>query len=158
MKAIIYLLMLIQSDQAHKDYVLEHCLYAKLVQIQYGVPSSIVLAQGILESGGGKSKLSKAANNHFGISYYNSDYFGKSCGQWVKISPKGRAWRAYPTTLDCYLDLGRFYHSRPTCQWPFWSKDWSLWADVLEVCKYGDRGYGQMLKKIILGMELWKLD
>ena len=34
---------------------------------QYGIPASITLAQGILESGSGKGRLSVEANNHFGI-------------------------------------------------------------------------------------------
>jgi len=33
----------------------------------YGIPASIILAQGIIESGSGNSKLAKFANNHFGI-------------------------------------------------------------------------------------------
>ena len=44
--------------------------YAQLAidqQIKYGIPASITLAQGLLESGAGRSKLATGSNNHFGI-------------------------------------------------------------------------------------------
>ena len=43
---------------------------------EYGIPASITLAQGLLESNAGDSRLAKDANNHFGIKC-----FSKSCGK-----------------------------------------------------------------------------
>ena len=34
---------------------------------RYGIPASVILAQGILESANGKSQLSRECNNHFGV-------------------------------------------------------------------------------------------
>ena len=43
--------------------------------MQFGIPASITLAQGILESGAGKGRLAVEANNHFGIKCH--DWNGK---------------------------------------------------------------------------------
>ena len=43
--------------------------------VQFGIPASITLAQGILESGAGKGRLAVQANNHFGIKCH--DWNGK---------------------------------------------------------------------------------
>ncbi|WP_310559810.1 glucosaminidase domain-containing protein [Flavobacterium sp.] len=43
----------------------------------FGIPASIILAQGILESGAGQSKLAITSNNHFGIKCY-TDWKGET--------------------------------------------------------------------------------
>lgn len=48
-------------------YILNYSTIAKEEMKQYGIPASITLAQGILESGAGRAELSKKSNNHFGI-------------------------------------------------------------------------------------------
>ena len=48
-------------------YVETYSKIAKEEMLQYGIPASITLAQGILESGAGRGELSNRANNHFGI-------------------------------------------------------------------------------------------
>jgi len=48
-------------------YINNYSEIAKEEMIQYGIPASITLAQGILESGAGRAELSKKSNNHFGI-------------------------------------------------------------------------------------------
>ena len=48
-------------------YIDNYSAIAKEEMVQYGIPASITLAQGILESGAGRAELSKKSNNHFGI-------------------------------------------------------------------------------------------
>lgn len=48
-------------------YIEEYSPIAKEEMLQYGIPASITLAQGILESGAGSGELSAKSNNHFGI-------------------------------------------------------------------------------------------
>ena len=48
-------------------YVENYSSIAKEEMLQYGIPASITLAQGILESGAGRGELSSKSNNHFGI-------------------------------------------------------------------------------------------
>ena len=58
-----------------EDYVNYYSNIAMDEMIQYGIPASITLAQGILESGAGKGRLAVEANNHFGIKCH--DWNGK---------------------------------------------------------------------------------
>ena len=56
-----------QKFNSTEDYVKFFAPIAMDEMIQYKIPASITLAQGILESGGGKGRLAVEANNHFGI-------------------------------------------------------------------------------------------
>jgi flagellum-specific peptidoglycan hydrolase FlgJ len=70
-----------------------------------GIPASITLAQGLLESGNGNSKLAKDANNHFGIKC-KSGWAGKS----IKIDDDElqECFRAYDKVEDSYKDHSDF--------------------------------------------------
>ena len=58
-----------------KEYVEQYADYAIEQMRKYGIPASITLAQGIIESGSGTSRLARGANNHFGIKgTYNGNY------------------------------------------------------------------------------------
>lgn len=58
-----------------KEYVEQYADYAIEQMRKYGIPASITLAQGIIESGSGTSRLARRANNHFGIKgTYNGNY------------------------------------------------------------------------------------
>ena len=50
-----------------QQYVEQYAEYAIEQQRKYGIPASVTLAQGILESANGRSQLSRECNNHFGI-------------------------------------------------------------------------------------------
>lgn len=77
---------------------------------RYGIPASITMAQGILESDCGNSWLSQASNNHFGIKckrnwtgdvvYYDDD-------------EKGECFRSYPSVEASYQDHAEFLDSQP---------------------------------------------
>jgi flagellum-specific peptidoglycan hydrolase FlgJ len=61
--------------QVNLDYVEKYGDVAIHKMQQHGIPASITLAQGILESGAGNSELAKSSNNHFGIKCHN-DWVG----------------------------------------------------------------------------------
>lgn len=52
---------------SRQEYIDQYAEYAMEQMRKYGIPASITLAQGIIESADGKSMLSKTANNHFGV-------------------------------------------------------------------------------------------
>ena len=60
-------LVLHAQTNARTSYVLEYSQIAVDEMNRSGIPASITLAQGILESGNGLSELAKKSNNHFGI-------------------------------------------------------------------------------------------
>ena len=86
-KYIILLLLLIGTVSAYSqktqkkketlDYIDKYKDVAMEEMVKYKIPASITLAQGILESGNGQSKLAKQGNNHFGIKCH-SDWKGKT--------------------------------------------------------------------------------
>jgi murein DD-endopeptidase MepM/ murein hydrolase activator NlpD len=52
---------------SRQQYIEQHAEYAMEQMRRYGIPASVTLAQGIIESAEGKSMLSRTANNHFGV-------------------------------------------------------------------------------------------
>ena len=67
---IVFILCINVHGQTSNDIIRYISKYKKIALAQeksFGIPASITLAQGILESGAGKSMLTVHANNHFGI-------------------------------------------------------------------------------------------
>ena len=61
--------------QSREEYISRYAEYAMEQMRRYGIPASITLAQGIIESADGKSTLANTANNHFGVKgTYNGNY------------------------------------------------------------------------------------
>ncbi len=71
----------------------------------YGIPASITLAQGLLESGNGNGELAKVANNHFGIKC-TSDWSGK--GYYKNDDRDNDCFRVYNNPEDSYRDHSEF--------------------------------------------------
>ena len=85
---------------------------AVLEMQRLGVPASITLAQGILESGAGTSELAKNANNHFGIKCGNNwtgeTYKKKDDDKDADGNLKESCFRKYKKVEDSYMDHGQF--------------------------------------------------
>ena len=71
----------------------------------YNIPASITLAQGILESGSGRSPLARSANNHFGIKC-TDDYKGKTYHQ--DDDRKHECFRVYANPDQSFRDHSLF--------------------------------------------------
>ena len=65
-----------QSKDAFSNYIAQYGSMAVDQMKKYGIPASITLAQGLLESDAGRSTLAVKCNNHFGIKCHN-DWTGK---------------------------------------------------------------------------------
>ena len=80
MKWILILLLPIvsfaQTRQTAAQYVEKYKETAQTEMRRYGIPASIKLGQGILESSAGNSDLAREANNHFGIKCKKSCNYG----------------------------------------------------------------------------------
>lgn len=75
---------------------------------QHGVPASITLAQGILESGAGAGELTKRANNHFGIKCH--DWQGERV--YHDDDKKGECFRKYNNPAESFKDHSLFLSGR----------------------------------------------
>ncbi len=73
--------------------------------VNHGIPASITLAQGILESGDGNSDLARKSNNHFGIKCH-SDWKGKKV--YHDDDAKGECFRKYDNARESFADHSAF--------------------------------------------------
>jgi flagellum-specific peptidoglycan hydrolase FlgJ len=130
-------------------YIDSYKAIAKKNMVQYGIPSSICLGQGILESGAGTGPLSAIANNHFGIKCHQ-DWNGPS----VKYDDDAaqECFRKYNQASESYNDHALFLKSR---KWydPLFKlekDDYKGWAKGLKAAGYAtDPKYPEKLIGII---------
>ena len=124
---------------------------------EYGIPASITLAQGILESGSGKGRLALEANNHFGI----------KCHQWEgdKIyhddDKKQECFRKYQNAETSFRDHSEFlaHRSRYSKLFQLKMTDYKNWAKELRKAGYAtDKKYPEKLISLIERYELFRFD
>ena len=124
----------------------------------HGIPASITLAQGILESGAGKGKLALSANNHFGIKCHKG-WTGES----VKHDDDSaqECFRKYEHPSESYRDHSLFLTSKPRYSSLFKldKGDYESWAKGLKAAGYAtDVKYPEKLIGLIERFELYKYD
>ena len=125
---------------------------------QYKIPASITLAQGILESGKGKSQLALKSKNHFGIKCHS-----KWTGERVyhDDDEKGECFRKYKFVATSYNDHSLFLtqRSRYAFLFNYNVKNYKKWAYGLRKAGYAtDRKYPSKLLKIIEDYHLYEFD
>lgn len=125
---------------------------------KYKIPASITLAQGLLESGAGKSSLTQSSNNHFGIKCHN-DWKG---GRVYKADDNPNdCFRKYKKAEDSYEDHSQFLANKQRYQTLFSLSitDYRGWARGLQQAGYAtDKAYANKLIKIIEDYELYQYD
>ena len=125
---------------------------------EYHIPASITLAQGILESGSGNSRLATEANNHFGIKCHK-DWTGKTI--YVDDDEKNECFRKYSKAEDSYNDHSLFLTSRDRYAFLFNYKttDYVNWANGLKQAGYATNPkYPELLIKLIEKYDLSQYD
>ena len=100
----------------------------------YGIPASITLAQGILESGDGNSRLAKQGNNHFGIKCHN--WTGKTIHK--DDDKKNECFRKYESARQSFQDHSEFLTERGRYSFLFdlEPNDYKGWAKGLKTAGY----------------------
>ncbi len=110
-----------------------------------GIPASITLAQGMLESNYGRSTLATKGNNHFGIKCHN-DWRGEKI--YHDDNRRGECFRSYPTVEDSYRDHSDFLTtgSRYKDLFKLSNTDYKGWAHGLKKAGYAtDPQYATLL-------------
>ena len=125
----------------YKDLAIEQML-------KYRIPASITLAQGLLESGAGKSSLAVKGNNHFGIKCH--DWLGKT--MYKDDDASNECFRVYDNVLQSFEDHSKFLrqHKRYASLFDLRTTDYAGWAVGLKRCGYATSPtYAQSLINII---------
>ena len=123
-----------------------------------GVPASITLAQGLLESNSGQSVLAVKGNNHFGIKCH-SNWKGKK--MYHDDDRKGECFRVYPSPEQSYKDHSDFlrYRERYSFLFDYKVTDYKSWAYGLKKAGYAtDPAYPKKLIQIIEEYDLHEYD
>ena len=122
------------------------------------IPASITLAQGILESGKGRSELALKSNNHFGIKCHTQ---WKGERVYHDDDEKGECFRKYQFVETSYVDHSAFLTKRKRYAFLFsyGVKDYKKWARGLKKAGYAtDKQYPNKLIKIIENYKLYQFD
>jgi len=118
-----------------RDYVLEFKEIAKDNMKRHGIPASITLAQGILESGAGRGTLCVKANNHFGIKCH-SGWTGETVHH--DDDAEQECFRKYSKPAESYNDHSLFLTTRGRYASLFKlpKHDYVAWAHGLKAAGY----------------------
>ncbi|QVY67388.1 glucosaminidase domain-containing protein [Polaribacter sp. Q13] len=122
------------------------------------IPASITLAQGILESGRGRSELALKSNNHFGIKCH-TQWQGERV--YHDDDEKGECFRKYQFVETSYDDHSAFLTERKRYSFLFnyGAKDYKRWAKGLKKAGYAtDKQYPNKLIRIIEDYKLYEFD
>lgn len=140
-------------------YVSRYVPIAKIEQNLYGIPTSITLAQGLLESDAGGSRLAKENNNHFGIKCFSRTCAKGHCKNSTDDTHKDfflvhkSAWESY-RTHSLFLQKPRYKHLLSLDQ-----TDYKGWAKGLSTAGYAtDKHYADKLITLIEALKLYKYD
>ncbi len=144
-------------NQRFQDYFDTYKDIAIEQMAKYKIPASITLAQGVLESGAGRSELSLNSNNHFGI----------KCNGWTgrkayhDDDESNECFRAYDNVYESYRDHSIFLATSKRYRRLFDLKitDYKGWAKGLKACGYATSPvYATKLIDIIEVYQLYRFD
>ena len=145
------------TRQDYLDYIERYKRVALQHEREFGVPASITLAQGLLESYAGKSRMAQEANNHFGIKAYHwqGEVYGGSDSTGTRVG-----YRKYGAPEDSFLDHAKFLKGpRYSVLYELEVTDYRSWAQGLRDCGYAeDVNYPTKLINLIEQYELYALD
>ena len=145
------------QEISRKEYIEKYSSLAVKQMHQYKIPASITLAQGILESNNGNSRLATKANNHFGIKCHGWE--GKKI--FADDDKKNECFRNYKNVLESFVDHSLFLNKYSRYEFLFDYKitDYKSWAKGLKKAGYATNNkYPELLIKIIEENNLYQFD
>lgn len=147
----------VQQNNTRQEYIRRFAPLAVAEMERTGVPASIKLAQAILESGDGNSRLARLANNHFGI----------KCHEWKgpriyhDDDQRGECFRKYRSPEYSFRDHSDFLRNRRRYAFLFDldPTDYRAWATGLQNAGYATNpDYDRLLIRIIEENQLYRFD
>ncbi len=150
---------LMEKRRKQAAYVKQFAKAARAEMDKYGIPASITIAQGLIESNCGESKLATKNNNHFGIKCFSKSCKKGHCSNYTDDSHKD-FFRIYNSVWESYrshsllLQKDRYKH---LYQLPI--TDYKGWARGLKKAGYAtDQHYADKLIELIEALQLYRLD
>ncbi|MFY7943115.1 MAG: glycoside hydrolase family 73 protein [Crocinitomicaceae bacterium] len=143
-------------ELSKQEYRLKFEQIALNHQLEFHIPASITLAQGILESNSGNSVLAKKANNHFGIKCH-ANWNGEKI--YMDDDAANECFRSYSSAEESYQDHSEFLKNGKRYQFLFSYSvdDYKNWAYGLKKVGYATNPeYAELLIKIIEELNLNK--
>jgi LysM repeat protein len=141
-----------------QQYIEMYSAIAIQEMLRSRIPASITLAQGILESGNGNSRLAREANNHFGIKCKNT-WNGPTI--YEDDDAPQECFRKYESAIDSYKDHSDFLmnNTRYAFLFDLDPKDYKGWAHGLKKAGYATNPqYGELLITFIEKHKLYQFD
>ena len=136
----------------NQQYAMKYAEYAMEQMRRYGIPASVTLAQGILESSNGQSRLAQNENNHFGIKATPAWIAeGGRYGIYTDDKPNEK-FCSYDSVGDSYEHHSRFLkeNSRYAQCFALSPDDYKGWTQNIEQAGYATGGeYAESLQRII---------
>lgn len=144
-----------RRNSQYLDYIEKYKDEAVEQMQRYHIPASITLAQGLLESGAGRSALTRKSNNHFGIKC-GSGWSGRKT--YHDDDARGECFRVYKNARESYEDHSRFLAGKQRYASLFKLKptDYKGWARGLKKAGYATSP--TYATKLIELIELYELD
>ena len=145
----------------NQEYAAQYAEAAKEQMRRYGIPASVILAQGILESSNGQSELSRTCNNHFGIKASAS--WLKNGGEYALFTDDkpNEKFCKYATVADSYEHHSQILKNSSRYRQCFTLSpdDYKGWTRGIERGGYATGGsYANNLQRIIEANGLQKYD
>lgn len=156
---LLAIIVAVAADLSPQEsYIQKYSKIAVEEMNRSGVPASITLAQGMLESRNGLSPLATKGNNHFGIKCHN-DWKGKKMYQ--DDDKAGECFRVYKNAEQSFSDHSDFlrYQDRYKSLFDLKMTDYESWAKGLKKAGYAtDPAYATKLIKVIEDYKLYRFD
>ena len=136
----------------NQQYAMEHSEEAMAQMRKYGIPASVILAQGIIESSNGQSELSRLGNNHFGVKA--TPKWLAEGGQYLVYTDDkpNEKFCSYASVAESYEHHSQFLkeNSRYVSLFKLSPDDYAGWCDGLQAAGYASgKNYAANLKSII---------
>lgn len=156
------------SSAAQLDYIKTYNDAAVMEMNQGGIPASIILAQGLIESAAGQSELAQQANNHFGIkcagSWTGRTFYKQDDDRDKDGKPIKSCFRVYDNVAEGFHDHGEFLrdpkkHNRYGFLFNLDRTDYKSWARGLQSAGYAtSQTYSTQLIDIIERFKIYEYD
>lgn len=125
---------------------------------KFGIPASVKLAQGLIESNSGKSNLARKNNNHFGIKCFSQNCKKGHCSNHSDDHHKD-FFRTYKTAWESWRDHSKILNGKRYASLTKYEKNYKKWAEGLKKAGYAtDENYDKKLIQTIEKYGLYKYD